>query len=128
MVNLNWAHICAGQENCGRHRKTELDPAQLQQMQGNVAVRYALTYIFGSLSTIIIRVNILAKIMGRSIRQDAIKAEQGLMHGAIILAPGQMPALPELIGRVFLAGAAASRSIAQIKALANPLSRLPLNA
>ncbi len=101
--------------------KLNLDPAQLQQMQGNVAVGYAVTYIFGSLGAIIICVNILPKIMGRSIREDAIKAEQELMHGAIILAPGQMPALPELVGRVFLAGPAAGRSVAQIEALANPL-------
>ncbi|MFC7775838.1 hypothetical protein ACFQW4_02030 [Pantoea sp. GCM10028869] len=90
-------------------------------MQGNVAVGYAVTYIFGSLGAIIICVNILAKIMGRSIREDAIKAEQELMHGVIIPASRQMPALPELIGRVFLAGATASRSVAQIEALANPL-------
>jgi len=58
-------------------------------MQWNVAVGYAVTYIFGSLGAIIICVNILPKIMGRSIREDAIKAEQGLMHGAIILAPAR---------------------------------------
>jgi len=101
--------------------KLGLDPAQLQQMQGNVAVGYAVTYIFGSLGAIIICVNILPKIMGRSIREDAIKAEREMMQGAPLLAPGQQPALPELVGRVFLAGPAGGKTVAQIEATAAPL-------
>lgn len=101
--------------------KLGLDPTQLQQMQGNVAVGYAVTYIFGSLGAIIICVNILPRIMGRSIREDALKAELELMQGATVLAPGQEPALPELVGRVFLAGPAGGKTIAEIEASADPL-------
>lgn len=54
--------------------KLNLEPVQLQQMQANVAVGCAVTYNFGSLGGIIICVNILPKVMGRSIREDAIKA------------------------------------------------------
>lgn len=100
--------------------KLNLDPAQLQQMQGNVAVGYAVTYIFGSLGAIIICVNILPKIMGRSIREDAIKAELEQMRGAPVLAPGQQPALPGLVGRVFLAGPAAGKRVAEVEAGADP--------
>ncbi len=101
--------------------KLSLDPAQLQQMQGNVAVGYAVTYIFGSLGAIIICVNILPKIMGRTIRDDAVKAELELLHGASLLAPGQEPALPELVGRVFLAGPAAGKTVAAVESAADPL-------
>ena len=88
---------------------------------GNVAVGYAVTYIFGSLGAIIICVNILPKIMGRTIREDAIKAELEMMQGAPVLAAGQQPALPGLVGRVFLAGPASGKTVAQIEATADPL-------
>ena len=101
--------------------KLSLDPAQLQQMQGNVAVGYAVTYIFGSLGAIIICVNILPKIMGRTIREDAVKAELELLHGASLLAPGQAPALPELVGRVFRAGPAGGKTVAAVESAADPL-------
>ncbi|QKJ85190.1 aspartate-alanine antiporter [Paramixta manurensis] len=106
--------------------KLNLDPAQIQQMQGNVAVGYAVTYIFGSLGAIIICVNILPKIMGRSIRDDALKAELELLQGAPLLAAGQAPALPGIVGRVFLAGPAEGQRVEELEALADPASPVTL--
>ncbi len=51
--------------------KLGLPLAQVQQLQGNVAIGYAVTYIFGSIGTIIFCVNILPFCMGRSLAEDA---------------------------------------------------------
>jgi len=80
--------------------KLGLSAAETQAMQANVAIGYAVTYIFGSFGAIIICVNVLQKFMGRSIRQDAISAEQALLKGIYVYANGEAPALPEIVGRV----------------------------
>ncbi len=54
--------------------KLSLPLAQVQQMQAHVAVGYAVTYIFGSIGTIIFCVNILPLFMRRNMRDDALKA------------------------------------------------------
>ena len=44
--------------------RLDLPMAEIQRLQANVAIGYAVTYIFGSLGAIIICVNILPKFMG----------------------------------------------------------------
>lgn len=44
--------------------RLDLPLAEIQRLQANVAIGYAVTYIFGSLGAIIICVNILPKFMG----------------------------------------------------------------
>jgi AspT/YidE/YbjL antiporter-like protein len=48
---------------------------EVQRLQGNVAIGYAVTYVFGSFGAILVCVNVLPKFMGRSIKEDALKAE-----------------------------------------------------
>ncbi|CDG34284.1 MULTISPECIES: aspartate-alanine antiporter-like transporter [Acetobacteraceae] len=55
--------------------KLGLPLAQVQQMQADVAVGYAVTYIFGSIGTIIFCATILPLCMRRNLRDDALKAE-----------------------------------------------------
>lgn len=81
-----------------------LPTAQVQQLQANVAIGYAVTYVFGSLGAIIICANILPKFMGREIRDDALLAQSELLAGAVELAPQQAMAMPEIIGRIFQVG------------------------
>ncbi|SFH71537.1 aspartate-alanine antiporter [Collimonas sp. OK307] len=81
--------------------KLGLDAAEVARLQGNVAVGYAVTYVFGSFGAIIVCVNILPKLMGRSIREDAIKAETAMQSGVKVLGPEQHAALPELVGRLY---------------------------
>ncbi|MBE1722875.1 MULTISPECIES: aspartate-alanine antiporter-like transporter [Acetobacteraceae] len=54
-----------------------LSAAQLQQMQAHVAAGYAVTYIFGSIGTIIFCVDILPFFMRRDMKADALAAEAG---------------------------------------------------
>ena len=93
---------------------------EVQRLQGNVAVGYAVTYIFGSFGAIIICVNVLPWLMGRSIRDDAIKAEVELLAGIHVYVVGEQPAAPDLVGRLFKVEGASGRSIAETEALAGP--------
>src|SRR5450830_480822 len=81
--------------------KLGLAADEVARLQGNVAVGYAVTYVFGSFGALIVCVNILPKLMGRSIREDAIKAETAMQAGVKVLGPGQHAALPELVGRLY---------------------------
>lgn len=96
--------------------KLGLAADEAQRLQANVAIGYAVTYIFGSFGAIIVCVNILPWFLGRSIRDDAVKAEAALLAGARVYGPGETPALPNLVGRLFQVRQAAGRSIAEIEA------------
>ncbi len=95
--------------------KLGLSPDISQHLQSNVAIGYAVTYIFGSLGAIIICVNILPWFMRRGLREDAIKAEAALLNGQKKYEPGETPALPDLVGRVFKVAYAAGKTVAQIE-------------
>ncbi|SHJ84910.1 aspartate-alanine antiporter [Aureimonas altamirensis] len=97
----------------------DLAAEEIQRLQGNVAVGYAVTYIFGSFGAIIVCVNILPWLMGRSIRDDAMKAEAALLAGAQQYGAGESPAVPDLVGRLFRIDGASGRSIAEIEAAAS---------
>ncbi|WP_239348680.1 aspartate-alanine antiporter [Snodgrassella communis] len=75
---------------------------QLQQLQANVAIGYAVTYIFGSLGAIIICMNVLPKIMGRDIRDDAVAAEAEQLKGAMALEGNQGMAITQMVGRIYV--------------------------
>lgn len=97
--------------------KLDLPLEQIQTLQGNVAVGYAVTYIFGSFGAIIMCVNVLPWFMKRSIRDDATKAEAELLAGARVYGPGEQPAIPPLVGRIYRVEQAAGKTVEQIEAL-----------
>jgi putative transport protein len=98
--------------------KLGLAADEVQRLQANVAIGYAVTYIFGSFGAIIVCVNGLQWLMGRSIRDDAIKAEAELLAGAHVYGAGEQPAAPDLVGRVFRIENAAGRTVSDIEASA----------
>lgn len=81
--------------------KIGLPLAQVQQLQGNVAVGYAVTYIFGSIGPILMCVNVLPWFMKRSIREDAIRAEAEQAGGLHVMGEGEVSAFPDLVGRTY---------------------------
>lgn len=95
--------------------KMGLAADEVQRLQANVAIGYAVTYVFGSFGAIIVCVNILPKFMGRSIRDDAVKAEAELLKGATLLGAGQSLAMPALVGRLFRIEAGAGQPVAAIE-------------
>lgn len=97
--------------------KLDLPLEQIQALQGNVAVGYAVTYIFGSFGAIIMCVNVLPWFMKRTIRDDATKAEAELLAGARIYGPGEQPAIAPLVGRIYRVEQAAGKTVEQLEAL-----------
>lgn len=81
--------------------KLGLTADEVTRLQGNVAIGYAVTYVFGSFGAILVCVNLLPKFMGRSIKEDALKAENALQTGVHVYGPGQESAAPDLVGRIF---------------------------
>ena len=100
--------------------KLGLAADETQRLQANVAIGYAVTYVFGSFGAIIVCVNILPKLMGRSIRDDAIAAEAQQQAGVPVLAEGQQAAAPDLIGRLYQVAPGKTQSVAQIEEAADP--------
>lgn len=99
--------------------KLGLAADEVQRLQSNVAIGYAVTYIFGSFGAIIVCVNILPWFMKRSIRDDALKAEAEMLKGAKIYGVGETPALPELVGRIYRISSAAGKTVSTIESLTN---------
>lgn len=92
-----------------------LIPEQLSRYQSNITIGYAVTYIFGSLGAIIVCVNILPKIMGRDIRDDAIQAQTEQLNGSVILGNNQSLALANISGRLYQINHQIKQSVAQIE-------------
>jgi len=95
--------------------KLGLSAEEAQRLQGNVAVGYAVTYIFGSFGAIIVCVNLLPWFTGRSIRDDALKAEAALLAGAKVYGPGEQSAAPDLVGRLFRVEQSAGQTVAELE-------------
>ncbi|MFZ6693137.1 aspartate-alanine antiporter [Undibacterium sp. SXout20W] len=95
--------------------KLGLSADEVTRLQGNVAVGYAVTYVFGSFGAIIVCVNMLPKLMGRSIKEDAVKAEAAMQQGVQVLAPGQQMAAPDLVGRIYQINQANGKTIAALE-------------
>lgn len=74
--------------------KLGLGADEVQRLQGNVAIGYAVSYVFGSFGAILVCVNLLPKFMGRSIKEDALKAESAIQSGVPVYGPGQEAAAP----------------------------------
>ncbi|MEJ8852067.1 aspartate-alanine antiporter [Variovorax rhizosphaerae] len=95
--------------------KLGLAADETQRLQGNVAVGYAVTYVFGTFGAIIVCVNILPRLMGTSIRDDAIRAEASMQAGVQVLGADQQHAAPDLVGRLYKITTGNQRTVAQVE-------------
>jgi aspartate-alanine antiporter len=78
-----------------------LAPELMKTMQTNVAVGYAVCYIFGSLGPIILVSWFLPLIMKWNIRQEAVKLANLLSGGHGELDPGQFNAAQQISTRIY---------------------------
>ena len=90
---------------------------QVKSLQSDVAIAYAVTYVFGSLGAIIVCVNILPKFMGQGLREASVEAERELAAGASSRGPGQILALPELVGRAYKIDVSAGKTVKAVETL-----------
>lgn len=81
--------------------KLGLTPELTKIMQTNVAVGYAVCYIFGSLGPIIMVTWFLPMVMKWDIREEAIKLAKQLSGGHAELDPGQFNAVRPIDTRVY---------------------------
>ncbi|KJC56594.1 transporter [Bradyrhizobium sp. LTSPM299] len=81
--------------------KLGLSPELTKTMQTNVAVGYAVCYIFGSLGPIIMISWFLPLIMKWNIRQEAVKLANLLSGGHGELDPGQFNAAQQIATRIY---------------------------
>lgn len=81
--------------------KLGLSPELMKTMQTNVAVGYAVCYIFGSLGPIIIISWFLPLIMRWDIRAEAVKLANLLSDGHAELDPGQFNAATQSATRIY---------------------------
>jgi putative transport protein len=81
--------------------KLGLSPDLMKTMQTNVAVGYAVCYIFGSLGPIIMVSWFLPLIMRWNIRTEAIKLAKLLSGGQAELDPGQFNAARQISTRIY---------------------------
>lgn len=95
--------------------RLSLPADQIKALQSDVAIAYAVTYVFGTLGAIIVCVNILPKFMGQGLREASLEAEQTLGGGVAARAPGERAALPELVGRAYRVGPAAGRTVKDVE-------------
>lgn len=102
--------------------RLDLPLEEIQRLQSNVAIGYAVTYVFGSLGAIIVCVNLLPKFMGREIRDDAIKAQSELLKGAVELVPGQEMAMPEIVSRIYQVDQANGKTVEEIESKTNSVT------
>ncbi len=97
--------------------KLGLSPELVKTMQTNVAVGYAVCYIFGSLGPIILITWFFPAVMRWDIRQEAISLAKTLSGGRAELDPGQFDAVRSIVTRFYLAapqGAAVGQTALQV--------------
>ena len=102
--------------------KLGLAPALIKTMQTNVAVGYAVCYIFGSLGPIIMVTWFLPMVMRWNVRQEAVKLAKAMSGGHAELDPGQFNALRNLSTRVYEIASGSSAQGKTVLALDKTLS------
>ena len=81
--------------------KLGLSPELIKTMQTNVAIGYAVCYIFGSLGPIIMVTWFLPMVMKWDIRAEAVKLAASMSGGNAELDPGQFDAIRPIDTRVY---------------------------
>ncbi|MEX3011159.1 aspartate-alanine antiporter [Hoeflea sp. TYP-13] len=88
--------------------KLGVSAEQIKIMQTNVAVGYAVCYIFGNLGPIIVVTWFLPMVMKWDIRQEAVKLAKEMAGGKAELEPGQFNAIRKVTTRIYSVGADSS--------------------
>ncbi|MFJ2993018.1 aspartate-alanine antiporter [Pandoraea sp. NPDC087047] len=88
---------------------------EVKRLQSEVAIGYAVTYIFGSLGAIIVCASLVPKLMGRTLKDDAKKAELEMAGGRAVLSADQVDSLPALVGRVYRVTTGAGKRVIEIE-------------
>jgi putative transport protein len=100
--------------------KLPLAPAAISTMQTNVAVGYAVCYIFGSLGPIVMVTSVLPALKRWDVRREALLLAASLAGGRASLEPGEFDAAEAVVTRFHVVapgGRAAGMSALQVDEL-----------
>ena len=78
-----------------------LPPDQLERQNSDLAIGFAITYIFGIVGTIVFVRSVAPHLMGRDIRKAARELEAELSHGGKIARPGYITPFVPVVSRAF---------------------------
>lgn len=92
-----------------------LDAAEAKRLQSNVAIGYAVTYVFGTIGIIFLARDIAPRVLGIDLKAASAEYERTASGGRAQLKPGQfeVPLLRDV--RAYKVGPAAGRTVAQIE-------------
>ncbi len=81
--------------------RLDVSAAEIKVMQTNIAVGYAVCYIFGQLGPIILATWFIPMVMGWDIREEARKLAKQMSGGRTEIEPGEFEALRPVVTRVY---------------------------
>ncbi len=81
--------------------RLNVSAAEMKVMQTNIAVGYAVCYIFGQLGPIILATWFIPMVMGWDIREEARKLAKQMSGGRTEIEPGEFEALRPVVTRVY---------------------------
>lgn len=95
--------------------RLDIDAAQKQQLQSNVAIGYAVTYVFGTIGIIFLARDIAPRVLGIDLKAASAEYEQKLAGGKRVLKPGEFEVDLLRDTRVFRVGPAAGLSVERVE-------------
>jgi putative transport protein len=92
-----------------------LEPAEAQRLQSNVAIGYAVTYVFGTIGIIFFARDIAPRLLGIDLKAASEKYESELSAGRTTLKPGQFSANLMRNVRAFTVDQGAGKTVEQVE-------------
>jgi putative transport protein len=80
---------------------TDVSAEEIKRLQANVAIGYAITYLFGAAGLVVFLTNVGPRILGINLREAAQRLEEELSGGAAKLSAGEFRAYRPFESRAF---------------------------
>ena len=97
-------------------KRIGFSPEQVTQQTGQMAVGFAITYVFGTVGVIIFLRSFAPKLMGVDVKKEARKLEEELSGGGEVTRPGYITPFVPVVARSFQveAGKAHNQTVADL--------------
>ena len=95
--------------------RLDLEADEVKRLQSNVAIGYAVTYVFGTIGIIFLARDIAPRILGIDLKEASAEYERQLAGGKAVLKPGQFSATLRRDIRAFRVVDAAGTTVQQVE-------------
>jgi AspT/YidE/YbjL antiporter-like protein len=92
-----------------------LEPEETQRLQSNVAIGYAVTYVFGTIGLIFVARDIAPRVLGIDLKAASTEYERERSAGRAVLKPGQFQANLLRNTRAFKVDRGAGKTVEQLE-------------